>query len=418
MALRIGLIGAGSRGLDVYGRTMLAQGDRCRVVAVAEPHHDRLRLAAAELRVPGGGRFADPDAFWTAARGLDLDAVVIASPDRSHHAHVLEAVRLEVPMLLEKPAAHSLPALRDLRRRLSGYRPPVMIAHVLRYTAFFRTVHDLLSSGAVGRLVHLNHTENIGYWHFAHSFVRGNWRDEATSSPMVLAKASHDLDLLRWLVGAPPRRVTAFGRLHHFRPDQAPVGAPEHCLDGCPAEPDCPYSARKIYLERFQAEGGWPNNVVTPDPSRATLLEALARGPYGRCVYRCDNSVHDTYSINILFENDVTAAFTLSAFTEETTRTVHVMGTHGELHGHLDRGEVVVNDFRSRERRVIRVPATSGGHGGGDEALTLSFLDLVERYRGGEAVTSATAFEECLDAHLMAFEAHEDALRHRVGGPA
>jgi predicted dehydrogenase len=275
----------------------------------------------------------------------------------------------------------------------------------------------LLEEGAVGRLVHLNHTEHIGHWHFAHSFVRGNWRDERESSPMVLAKASHDLDLLRWIAGSPARHVSAYGALHHFRAEHAPPGAPDRCLDGCPAEPTCPYSARRIYLDRFGGQDGWPNNVVTPDPTPERLLAALRDGPYGRCVYRCDNTVLDTYSINILFENDVTAAFTLTAFTEQTTRTLHAVGTHGELYGHFDRAEIVVEDFRTHERRTIPVPGDAQGHGGGDEALTLDFIDLLERYRGGEAATSLTAFEECLDAHLMAFDAHRDAVRHQhLGG--
>lgn len=411
-ALRLGLVGAGSRGTDVYGQTLLSYPERAQLVAVSDPRRERLERIGRQHEVPRSHRFREAREFWTRAPDLDLDAVIIASPDETHHAQVLQATALQLPMLLEKPVANTLGAVQDLRRRLRGYRPPIVVAHVLRYTPFFQTIHTLLGAGRIGKLIHINHTENIGFWHFAHSFVRGNWRQESASSPMVLAKASHDLDILRWLAGAPACDVHAYGALHHFKPSEAPAGSTAHCLDGCAAERHCPYSARRIYLERFAGQRGWPNNVVTPDPTPHRLEEALRLGPYGRCVYRCDNDVLDTYSINILFVNDVTAAFTLTAFTEETTRTLHLVGTHGELHAHMDKGEIIVADFCTRQSITLRVGAPQDGHGGGDQALILAFLTLLERYGEGEEVDSLTTFEESLDAHLMAFQAHGDALYH------
>lgn len=419
MTLRLGLLGAGSRGADVYGRLLLDQRDRAAIVAIAEPRADRLRDTGDRHGVPTRQRFSQGESFWEEAAGLRLDAIIIASPDATHHDHVLQAAARQLPVLLEKPIATTLSALENLQRQLQTYEPPVIVAHVLRYTPFFQTIHQLLRSGRIGRLIHLNHTENIGYWHFAHSFVRGNWRQEAASSPMVVAKACHDLDILRWLADAPPRHVSAFGRLHHFKNSQAPEGSTAQCLDNCQAEPDCPYSARKIYLDRFGADlAGWPTNVLTPTPTPASVEEALRTGPYGRCVYRCDNDVMDTYSINILFANNVTANFTLTAFTEETTRTLHVVGTHGELHGRMDKGEIELTDFRTRCRDIIVLDTSAAGHSGGDLALTTSFLGLVRQHQQGRAGINPTNFRASIDAHIMAFQAHQSALYHQQAAEA
>lgn len=420
MTLRLGLIGAGSRGADVYGRLLLSHREQAAIVAITDPRADRLQETGDRHGVPARERFEHGDEFWTRAAQLELDAVIIASPDATHHDQVVQAAGLQLPMLLEKPIATTLDALEDLQRRLGGYQPPVVVAHVLRYTPFFQTLHRLLHTGRIGRLVHINHTENIGYWHFAHSFVRGNWRQEAASSPMVLAKACHDLDILRWLADAPPRHLSAYGALHHFKASQAPEGSAARCLDGCSAEPRCPYSARKIYLERFgngPDAASWPNNVLTLTPTLEAVEEALRHGPYGRCVYHCDNDVLDTYSINILFANSVTACFTLTAFTEETTRTLHVVGTHGEIHAHMDRGEVVLTDFRTGSREPFPLSVAPAGHAGGDQALTRSFLRLVAEYQQGTQDVSPTSFQASVDAHMMAFEAHQAALDHQWSPP-
>ncbi|QBY07106.1 Gfo/Idh/MocA family oxidoreductase (plasmid) [Deinococcus metallilatus] len=421
MTLRIGLIGAGNRGIDVYGTHLLDQRERARIVAISDPRRERLLHGGQLHSVPAAQLYGDAAAFWAAAPNLRLDAVIIASPDDTHHAHTLHAVALNLPILLEKPIANNPAHIQDLQDRLRNYRPPVIIAHVLRYTPFFQVIKTLLDEKRIGQLIHINHTENIGYWHFAHSYVRGNWRRHDTASPMVLAKSSHDLDILRWFAGAPVRDLSAYGALHHFKASEAPAGSTAYCLDGCAVEAACPYSARKIYLERFGAErdwAAWPNNVVTLDSTPQGVRAALEDGPYGRCVYRCDNDVFDTYSINLQFENQVTATFTLTAFTEANTRTVHLVGTHGEIHGHMAKGEVVVADFRHRTQEVITLSdVTSDGHGGGDRALLLNFIDLLERYRRGELVTSLTAFHEALDSHSMAFRAHQAASRNARLGP-
>jgi len=121
------------------------------------------------------------------------------------------------------------------------------VVHSLRYMPYTDALVRLLGEGRIGRLVSVQHLEPVGAWHFAHSYVRGNWRREDQSSSLLMAKCCHDLDWLSHIIGARPTRVASFGGLTHFRPEHRPTGAAERCLD-CAVEPDCPYSAPRLYL--------------------------------------------------------------------------------------------------------------------------------------------------------------------------
>lgn len=396
----IALIGAGNRGADVYAEQILRFPSLAKVVAVAEPDAVRRERTAARHAVPVSRQFES----WTDlfAHGRLADAVIIATPDKEHVRPAIAALELGYEILLEKPIAPNLKGVLEVARAASGAAGRITVAHVLRHSHFFSTLKRLLAEGRIGELITIQHTENIGYWHFAHSFVRGNWRREATSSPMLLAKACHDLDLLRWLVGRPCKRVASHGGLAHFHNGNAPKGSTERCTGGCAVERTCPYSAIRIYLEAFAAEPGWPNSVLTPTPNHESVLAALETGPYGRCVYRSDNDVADHQTVSLEFEGGVTAAMSVSAFTKEVTRSVHLMGAHGEIYGQMERGELIINDFRHGTTETVRVPVTGEGHAEADQGLIENF---VTRLRGGASGPALTDLGASIDSHLMAFAA-------------
>lgn len=395
----LALVGAGNRGAGVYGAYALRHPDEARVVAVADADPARRQRAAGQHGLPGSLTFGAWEDLLS--RPQLADAVVIATPDALHVEPVKTALAQGYQVLLEKPIAPTLEGVLQVAKVARATPGRVTVAHVLRYADFFQRLKRLLDEGRIGRLMQLQHTENIGHWHFAHSFVRGNWRREELSSPMILAKACHDLDLLRWLVGRPCERVASFGGLTHFRPENAPPGATERCSDGCAVERSCPYSAQRIYLERFGAAPGWPNDVVSIDPDPERLRLALAQGPYGRCVYHCDNDVADQQTVALGFAGGASASLTVSAFTETSTRTVHVMGSHGEVHGHMERGELLLHDFASGRSELIRSHA-GRGHREADEAL---MRDFIARLRGGATGPALTDLEASVESHFMAFAA-------------
>lgn len=424
-AVRLLIIGAGGRGSHAYGQWCLDHPDRARVVAVADPNDARRESLARQHRV------ADAACFRTweealAERG-EWDAVVIATPDRLHVDPAARALELGCDILLEKPIAPTIGELRRFVHAAGPHRGAVTVAHVLRYTPFFTAVKRIIDEGRLGALQGIQHTENIGYWHFAHSYVRGNWHRSETSSPMLLAKACHDLDLLRWLVGARCAQVSSFGSLRHFRIENAPEGSTERCIDGCAVADACPYNAERFYVEDLADVHGHPVTAMTLDTSPEGRRRALREGDYGRCVYRMDNDVVDHQTTSLRYVDGVTASLVVSAFTAENTRSLKVMGSHGQLTGNMKEERLTITDFRHApaqlagpltpavESQVVHVAGTDAadeasegyaGHGGGDAALMAAFTDRVRARRSGLPGQAAlTSVEESIDSHLVAFAA-------------
>jgi predicted dehydrogenase len=262
--------------------------------------------------------------------------------------------------------------------------------------------------------VSVDHLEPVGFWHQAHSFVRGNWRNEAQSSFMLLAKSCHDIDWLRHIIGRRCVKVASFGSLMHFRRDQKPVeaGAALRCME-CAYEPACPYSAPRFYMTVYERGWrGWPLDVIATDVSPEGIMEAVRTGPYGRCVYECDNDVVDHQVVNLQYESGATASFTMTAFTEGRDRQTRIFGTRGELRG--DGKSITHYEFLTDTTHHIEVPAAEGaesGHGGGDFGLMGSFIAAVAT-RDPSRVLSGAA--ESLETHLTVFAAEEARRRSCV----
>jgi predicted dehydrogenase len=279
------------------------------------------------------------------------------------------------------------------------------VGHVARYTHYTQRLKAAVDAGLVGDILSIQHVEPVGYWHYAHSFVRGNWRNEAQSSFMLLAKSCHDVDWLRYIMGCRCVQVSSFGSLQHFTRAHKPVEAGNalRCLD-CAYEPRCPYSASAFYLGQLrQGQTGWPLDVIAEDLSEAGVMAALRHGPYGRCVYECDNDVVDHQVVNLLYETGATASFTMVGTSEARERQTIIYGTRGELRG--DGKTLLHYDFlTSTLNELAPDPATPplGGHGGGDYALMQHFVAAVA-HDDPALILSGPA--ESLETHLTVFAA-------------
>jgi predicted dehydrogenase len=253
----------------------------------------------------------------------------------------------------------------------------------------------------------VDHFEPVGYWHMAHSYVRGNWRKESESSFMLLAKSCHDLDILRWLVDKPCRQIASFGSLKHFKSENAPAGATHRCIEGCKAEPDCPYSALKLYLDMNRK--GWPVSVITEDLSLEGRMKALKEGPYGRCVYHSDNDVVDHQVVSMRFEEEITVNFTMSAFTPQKgmgMRQTRIMGTKGYLEGDMSGFTITTfNGNKTEEFLSDQLGGDAGsGHGGGDRGIITNFVEAVRQ--NNPKLLSSTV-DVSVESHIMAFKGEE-----------
>lgn len=407
--ITVAIIGAGARGMYAYVPYLKENPELGEVVAVAEPHEIRRDLCAKEYNIKTENVFIT----WEDLLEKDrlADAIIIANNDESHYEPTKLALEKGYHVLLEKPMSNKLEDIVKLGELAKEYPNQVfMICHVLRYTPFFSKLKEIVDSKELGELVSIQHNENIGYWHFAHSFTRGNWRNSDETSPLILAKSCHDMDILLWLTGKKCIKVSAFGNLTHMNDKNFKEGMAERCLD-CSSEIEegCPYSAKKLYLSDKPIFA----KIVHPIPTKENLEEALKTGPYGRCIYKCDNNVVDHMVTILEFEDGLTATFNLSAFTQDCNRTIKLMFTHGEVGGNHVLNKIEVKKFEQfgEDKSEIVVPdEVKGGHGGGDHGIMEDFVKLVAA-NGGEGRTSAN---KSVESHIMAFAAEHSRLHKEV----
>ncbi|RSM69620.1 oxidoreductase [Actinoplanes sp. ATCC 53533] len=411
--VRVILVGAGIRG-DIYGHWVSEHPDRARVVAVADPDPDR-RADAAHLH---GLAEADTATDWRefAAGPRRADVAIITTQDVEHVAPAVAFAEAGYDILLEKPIA---PTERECRQVVDAVRHNKIVfgvCHVLRYAPYTKALRDLLAAGRIGEIVSVDHIEPVGFAHYAHSYVRGNWRRAETSAPMLLAKSGHDLDWLRFVVGRQVRTVSSFGGLKLFRPEHRPAGAADRCTD-CALQQTCAYSAVRIYQDHLAAgDLHWPLRVLTPRPDAESVAEALRTGPYGRCVWACDNDVVDHQVVALEFDGGATATFTMTAFTTSRPRQTHLFGTLGEIY--CDGTRIRVTDFRTRRTETldVEVPVSPddpllSGHVGGDAGLMDAFITAVATRDTGWIGTTA---DEALAAHHLVFAAEQSRREGRT----
>lgn len=396
------VIGAGDRG-RAYSKAMKSMEEKYQVVAVAEPREACRSYLQELFDIPEDRCFASWEPLL--ALGKIADIAVIATMDRLHLAPALAATKLGYDILLEKPVAPTPEECEQLARCSEEAGNRILVCHVLRYTPFFRKVKELLASGIIGRVISVDHKECVEVIHQSHSFVRGNWGNSGRASCMLLQKSCHDLDILQWLLDRDCVKIQSFGELSYFKERNAPEGAPERCIDGCPHGEKCRFNAMKLYLD--DKKNLWFRNACTGmvEPSDERVEEALRTTQYGKCVFRCDNDVVDHQTVNMLFEDDITVTFSMCAF-NKGGRYIHIMGTEGELFGSMNgRGEPIrVSLFGERTDRLIPVTGREGGHGGGDEGILETLHEyLTGTYQG----FSVSDIRTSVNNHHLVFAAEQ-----------
>ena len=413
--VRYAIVGAGQRGAG-YAE-WIGRQPGARVVAVAEPRaHQRERLA----REHGATQVFSSWEELAAAPRL-ADAAVVSTQDAAHAGPAVALARKGYHLLVEKPLAPTPEECTELVDAVTEAGVLFAVCHVLRYRPYTRLVKQLVDDGRLGEIVSVQHLEPVGHWHYAHSYVRGNWRRTDEASFMLLAKSGHDIDWLRHIVGKPIERVSSFGSLRHFTAENAPAGSADRCLD-CAVEATCPYSAPRLYLGMVRAgRTGWPVSVLADEVSEASVTTALREGPYGRCVYRSDNDVVDHQVVAMEFAGGATATFTMTAFTPHVDRRTQIFGTRGFLDG--DGTRVRLHDFVTERTEVLETSNegvdTEAGHAGGDAGLMAAFTRAVE---SGDASHILSGPAESLESHLVVFAAERSRLLgtveqiHEVGG--
>lgn len=398
------IIGAGGRG-NAYATYAKRFPSAMRIVGVSDINESRRKKMADAFSVKKENQFGDFSEVFK--RPKLADAVVISTPDDVHYAPCMLALEKGYQVLLEKPIAPTKKECTDILAAAKKHNRIVAVCHVLRYAPYFIALKQAVDSGIIGDVVSVQHLEPILFDHMAHSYVRGNWHNSRETTPIILAKSCHDLDIIRWLVGKPCTQISADGSLSFFKASRMPAGAPAFCTDGCPHESSCPYSAIDIYVRRKRMLKVFD----LPEEKDELILEKLRTTNYGRCVFRCNNDQPDHYVSTMVFEGDVTASFNMEAFTSYSGRRTRIMGTQGDIVG--DMTEFVITDFRTKKKTVWNQKVEEleaykdAGHGGGDLGLVRDFIKAVA---AGNASLLSSSIDASVESHIMGFRAEESRL--------
>ncbi len=410
----IALIGGGGRG-KAYTDYALQHPEKFKVTALAEPCPEKRNCIKKLHNIPDNCCFSDWKELLNREKTADI--AMICTQDDMHFAPAVEAIKKGYNLLLEKPIAPTPIECEKISQLASYYKSKVVVCHVLRYTPFYRYIKDFIDNGKLGRIINIVHIEGVGNTHQSHSYVRGNWRNSKTSAPMILTKSCHDIDLLQWLIGKKCIQINSYGSLSYFNKQHAPDDAPDYCMDGCVHKDDCFYYSPLVYDES-QWAGKYFRGIVANkfNPTDEEVNNALRRGPYGRCIFKCDNNVVDHQIVNMQFEDDIDVSFTMSAFNKGGRKTI-IMGTGGELTADMDNCSITFYNFATCETEILMKPdnnfddTITGGHGGGDEGL---MSDLYDYFANDIQSKSISDIDISCYNHLLAFAAEKARVENRI----
>ena len=403
------LIGAGSRGTS-YTDIMKNCPEKFKVVAVAEPVKGRRDAIQRKHNLSDDMCFNSWEEVL--AKPKMADVVLICTMDEMHYKPAMKAIELGYDILLEKPAAQTAQQCVDIALAAEEKNVKVLVCHVLRYTTFFKKIKELIMNDTIGDIMSIIHVEAVGNIHQSHSYVRGNWHCETESTPILLAKSCHDIDIVQWLMDKPCKKVQSFGKLSYFNSKNAPEGAPIHCINGgCPIEDTCPYNCKKLYYDDKDNKvfrcASTRGIAKTEKPTDDEVMTALQTTDYGLCVIHANNDVVDHQVVNMEFDGGATVSFTMNAF-NEGGRYIRIFGTKGELYAYAKGSEITVYTFDDNKTHKIYVQAANesitAGHGGGDNGI---IHELYEYLSGNYTGYCAADINTSAKNHLIGFAAEK-----------
>ena len=409
--VKVAILGLGSRGATTYGDYLITLND-VKISAICDIDKDKLNFYQDKYHVEKKDCFLNSEDFFKAGKLADI--LIIATMDQDHYSQAMKALDLKYHLLLEKPIALNLKQCLDIENKALKNNLYVVVCHVLRYSLFYKKIKEIVNSKILGDIININTTENVGYWHQAHSFVRGNWNNSNKTSPMILQKCCHDFDILNWIIDKKPLNVSSFGSLSLFKKENAPKDSSNYCYD-CKIQNNCPYNAVKYYVDSIKNDKdlGWPYDVVVLNPTKDKVLAAIKNGPYGRCVYKCDNNVVDHQIVNIQYEDNITATHTMCAFSKDCYRDIKIFATRGDLIANTLNNTIIYHTFVDNKEFVIDVSKLTNdlsGHMGGDKLMINELLKLINK----ETSQLDSSIEKSVLSHVIAFAAEKSRINKGV----
>lgn len=378
----VAILGLGSRGQN-YGKHLFKK-EGVEIVAICDKLQPKIDKFSKIWNIPQDKCFTSDEEFF--AKGKMADVLLVTTQDKDHYGHAVKALNLGYHLLLEKPVSPVIEETLEIERLAREKNRKVLVCHVLRYAPYYKKVKEIISSGMLGDIMTIEHSEHIAYWHFTHSYVRGLWRKESETSPMLLAKCCHDMDLLYWFCDSKAKKLNSFGELRFFRKENAPAGCADNCFD-CKYRKECLYDAEKLYVGEKTAFGRkkkvfqWSPTAFSLSKDKDDVLNALKNDPKGklwaRCVYRCDNDVCDSQTINMDMQNGIKISVTVDAFNSKDHRHTEIRGTKGELYADDSGSVLYLHLFGKKPKKIIvNIIPVIKGHFGGDQGVINAIMNF------------------------------------------
>ena len=416
--LEVAVVGCGSRG-RAYAKFALEEPGKMMITAVAEPIEYRRTMTGDMFSVPEENRFASCEEFI--ASGIRVDAVINATMDKDHYSTAVMILNAGFDMLIEKPVCLTKDELTELYKLSMDKERKVMVCHVLRYAPFYLEIKKRILAGEIGKVTSMVTEENVSFHHYSTAFCRGKWgNSDVCGSHMMMSKCCHDLDIITWMKNdSRPEYVSSMGGLFNFIKKNFPEGAGEKCTVDCNISNTCEFDAKKMYFN-CETWGYYVRECLDDYDDRDSnerLLKSIGKdNPYGKCVWKCDNNVVDHQTVLIEFEDGCTVSHNLLGATAKPERTIHIVGTKGEIYGEMEsktfyirKPDMTKAPYYIEETIVIDVE--TDGHGGGDSRLAADFASYIS---GGETTISTTALGDSIYGHLIGFNAHEAMTKRKV----
>ena len=410
--IKMVIIGCGARGKETYGRYAMKQESGIEIVAICDNNLVKLESAKNEFNLTDDMCFTNYDELY--ALGKIADCAVIANYDQEHFDATMKAIDLGYHILLEKPISNSLEECVKIRDFANEKNVKVVVCHVMRYTSYYMYLKKLLKEKLIGDLIAIEQTEDVSYWHMAHAFVRGNFRNSNTTSPMILQKCCHDFDLIMYLTEEKPISLTSVGDLRFFKEVNAPRKSCEYCAD---CKEDCIFNAVNFYLGVYDdkvnnnlSTNVWPLSQIVEQPTREKLLEELKVSNWGKCVFKSDNNVVDHQFTTIKLEKGTIATLTMIGFSNDGGRQTHCYGTKGEIYLDEQRRTIEISVFGQRKKVVSfdELSSDFSGHGGGDNEMMKEFVD----YLKSSTTAMTSSINLSVDSHILAFASEYSRLNN------
>ena len=413
MKLKVVLIGCGDRAC-VYAHFGVHEFKQMEIVAAVDPDEARRIYVHNQFNVPLDRCYKDISEVLS--QGKIADAVINGTMDALHIETSIPFLKQGYDMLLEKPITNNEEELLKLAKTAKEHNCKLMICHVLRFSDFYREIKKTLLSGEVGNIININTTERVGAYHSSVSYLRGKWNSEVKcGSSLLLAKCCHDLDLIAWFNNSTrPMMTYSMGGRNFFNRENAPKGCGERCLVDCPKEikEKCIYDAEYMYIKNDHLPW-YPWQCTGKNYQDVTLEEKIESlktyNPHGKCIYKCDGDLLDHQQVLIKFKDGSTACHTLVLGAMKADRTIHIMGTKGEIEGAASEGKLYIRTFdkdtAGYKERVVNFnekKGETGGHFGGDKGIVQDFLSYLS---GNKPSISTTVINDSIIGHLMVYDA-------------